>query len=1097
MKSSTTNVETSINEEVFHETKDHTLYKIIGDLKSSVRIRGQLANSCLFSCLLSSIEPTNVAEALRDADWVSAMQEKLDQFARLKVWRLVPRPEGKSVIKTKWIFKNKKHESSLVIRNKARLVAVGYSQQEGIDYDETFDPVTRIEAIRLFLAYAAHKDFIVFQMDVKTTFLNGILKEEVYVGQPLGFISKQYPDHVYALDKALYVPTLIVEQAKLKLDLVGKPVDHTNYRSMIGSLMYVTSSRPDIMFATCDKLVCWSSKKQNCVSISTAESEYVAVSSCCAQVLWMRTQLTDYCFFYDKVSVYCDSKSAIAISCNPVQHTRTKHIDARTGIDLPRSLPSLLGKLGLDYSLWEVIINGDSPIPTVVVEGAVQPAAILSVDQKLTRRNELKARVSAATSVSAICAQLPIDVDDLEEIDLRWQMAMLTMRARRTVAAEPQRRHVPVETSTSNALVSQCDGIGSYDWSYQAEEKPLSPAKPAQDISHATRPMAPIIEDWVSDSEDESEPNDPQSAPSFVQTSEHVKLSGHSAQPVEASILEATPNSTSLKTNGSSKRKNRKTCFVCRGVDHLIKDCNFHAKPKTQPIPRNSAHMSYDKEYASSTKKYSQKHIVPAAVLTKSKPVFVTAARPVNAAVPKIMATKPRHARSLHTKSNLIFKRHKTRSQFSKTSNSSLKVTAAQAQVVNAAKGKKENRNMSYLSDFQELNGGYVAFRGNPKGGKILGKGKIKTGKFKGKVDEGFLVGYSVNSKAFRVFNSRTRIVQETLHVNFLENKANIAGKIGEEATQQYILFPVWSTSSTNPQNKEGNATFDGNEHSAENPESTVNLSPSSSALSREQDDITINDVSAAGPIVPTAGQNYSSSTNPISVAENEDIVYSNHKNAGAEADFNNLETSITVSPIPTTRIHNAHPISQIIGNLSSTTQTKSMARINSDQGGISLILNEDFHTCTGPTWLFDINSLTRTMNYQPVAARNQSNPSAESEDIVYSDHENVGAEANFNNLETSITRNPRGYIKFSKIQVGLKLCRKSFFSSKCREFGSWLICHMEKGQLAPNGFTKIKDEIDIVVRNKARLIAQGHTQEEGIDYEEVFAPVARIEAIR
>nr|GFC44423.1 Gag-Pol polyprotein [Tanacetum cinerariifolium] len=143
-------------------TKDHPLHKITGDPKLSVRTRGQLANSCL----LSSIEPANVAEALRDADWVSAMQEELDQFARLKVWRLVPRPEGKSVIKTKWIFKN--NESSLVIRNKARLVAVGYSQQKGIDYDETFASVARIEAIRLFLAYAAHKDFTVYQMDVKT-----------------------------------------------------------------------------------------------------------------------------------------------------------------------------------------------------------------------------------------------------------------------------------------------------------------------------------------------------------------------------------------------------------------------------------------------------------------------------------------------------------------------------------------------------------------------------------------------------------------------------------------------------------------------------------------------------------------------------------------------------------------------------------------------------------------------------------------------------------------------------------------------------------------------------------------------------------------
>nr|GFB42590.1 retrovirus-related Pol polyprotein from transposon TNT 1-94 [Tanacetum cinerariifolium] len=152
----------------------------------------------------NSIEPANVVEALKDANWVSAMQDELDHFARLKVWRLVPRLEGKTIIKTKWIFKNKKDERSLVIRNKARLVAVGYSQQEGIDYDETFAPVAQIKAIRLFLAYAAHKDFTVFQMDVKTSFLNGILKEEVYVVQPLGFVNKQYPDHVYALDKDLY-----------------------------------------------------------------------------------------------------------------------------------------------------------------------------------------------------------------------------------------------------------------------------------------------------------------------------------------------------------------------------------------------------------------------------------------------------------------------------------------------------------------------------------------------------------------------------------------------------------------------------------------------------------------------------------------------------------------------------------------------------------------------------------------------------------------------------------------------------------------------------------------------------------------------------
>nr|GFC12110.1 hypothetical protein [Tanacetum cinerariifolium] len=207
--------------------------------------------------------------------------------------------------------------------------------------------------------------------------------------------------------------------------------------------------------------------------------------------------------------------------------------------------------------------------------------------------------------------------------------------------------------------------------------------------SPITRNFMPPKPDLVSDSEDEYEPNDPQSAPSFVQTSKHVKPSGHSVQPVEAPILDATPKLTSLKTNGSGNRKNRKNYFVCRGVDHLIKDCNFHAKPKTQPTPKNYAHKGYDKQYASSTKKYPQKHIVPATVFTKSKPISVTAARLVSAVVPKIMVTKPRHARSLNTKSNSIIKRHKAHSQSSKTNNSSPKVTAAKAQVASAAKGKK------------------------------------------------------------------------------------------------------------------------------------------------------------------------------------------------------------------------------------------------------------------------------------------------------------------------------------------------------------------------------------------------------------------------
>nr|GEU77574.1 hypothetical protein [Tanacetum cinerariifolium] len=986
--------------------------------------------------------------------------------------------------------------------------------------------------------------------------------------------------------------------------------------------------------------------------------------------------------------------------------------------------------LRTDYSLWEVIINGDSPTPIVVIQGAVRPATILSADQKLARRNELKAcgtllmalpdkhqlkfnshkdaktlmeaiekhfggntktknklvrqleihrvslfqedvnlkflyslpsewkthtliwrnkanleehnlddlfntlriyeaevkhsstlgnptqnlafvstsntdsttdSVSAATSVFAICAQLPassypnintlsnvvifsffasqstspqLDNEDLkqEEIWVIIELQLWVLICPKSSAITVTERDILLESVAKEepanfALMSIS--------SSSASDNELSLAKPSQDMSHATRPMAPIIEDWVSDSKDESEPNDPQSAPSFVQTSEHVKPSRHFVQPVQAPILAATPKPTSPKTNCSSKRKNRKTCFVCRSVDHLIKDCNFYAKPKTSPTPRNYAHRGYNKQHASFTKNHPQKHIVPVVVFTKSKPVYVTAAK---------------------------------------------------AQVVSAAKGKKgkwvwrpkchildhDSSASKILKQFdyidalgrsKSLNGGYVAFGGNPKGSKILGKGRLKQvfflatkdetspifktfitglenqlslkvkvirsnnetefknsdlnqfcelkgikrefsiprtpqqngiakrknrtlieaartmladlllpipfwaeavntacyvqnrvlltkpynktpyellhgrtpsigfmrhfgylvtifntfdplGKFEGKGDEGFLVRYSKNSKAFRVFNSRTCIVQETLHVNFLENKPNITGTGPtwlfdiDSLTRTMNYQPVTAGNQSNPvKNKERDATFDGKEHDVEKSESAINLSPSSSAQSGRQDDMikkkdkgkspveyftgnrdfnadfkdyskdSSNNVSAAGPIVPTAGQNYSNSTNPISADEREDIAYSDHENVGAEADFNNLETSITVSPIPTTRTNKDHLVAQIIGDLSSTTQKRSMTRVIKDQGRLSQIFNNDFHTCMFACFL---------------------------------------------------------------LQEEPKRVHQAFKDP------SWIEAMQE--ELLQFKMQKVWILVDF---------PHGHKQEEGINYEEVFSPVVRIEAIR
>ncbi|GKC98827.1 retrovirus-related pol polyprotein from transposon TNT 1-94, partial [Tanacetum coccineum] len=169
------------------DTKDHPLDNIIGELGRPVSTRLQLHEQALFyyyDAFLTSVEPKNYKDALTQACWIEAMQEELNEFEHLEVWELVPRPDKVMVITLKWIYKVKLNELGGILKNKALLVAHGYRQEEGIDFKESFAPVARLDAIRIFLAYAAHMNMIVYQMDVKTTFLNGILREEVYVSQP-------------------------------------------------------------------------------------------------------------------------------------------------------------------------------------------------------------------------------------------------------------------------------------------------------------------------------------------------------------------------------------------------------------------------------------------------------------------------------------------------------------------------------------------------------------------------------------------------------------------------------------------------------------------------------------------------------------------------------------------------------------------------------------------------------------------------------------------------------------------------------------------------------------------------------------------------
>ncbi|GJY63596.1 retrovirus-related pol polyprotein from transposon TNT 1-94 [Tanacetum coccineum] len=328
------------------------------------------------------VEPKSFKMAVIEDCWFQAMQDEIYDFDLLEVWELVPRPVYVMVIALKWIYKVKLDEYGDVLKNKAPLVAKGYRQDEGVDFEESFAPVARIEAIRIFIENAASKNMVIYQMDVKTAFLNGDLQEEVFVSQPEGFEDLEHPTHVYRLNKALYglkhaprawydnllkflmetkffngavdpidelkisdvndgtnvvflrlkdpVGTPMVDRLKLDEDLKGILVDQTRFRGMVGSLMYLTANADhagcqDTRRSTSGsaqflggKLVSWSSKKQRSTDISTTEAEYIAMSGCCAQILWMQSQLKDYGFKFNKIPLYCDNKSAIALCCNNV-----------------------------------------------------------------------------------------------------------------------------------------------------------------------------------------------------------------------------------------------------------------------------------------------------------------------------------------------------------------------------------------------------------------------------------------------------------------------------------------------------------------------------------------------------------------------------------------------------------------------------------------------------------------------------------------------------------------------------------------------------------------------------------------------------------
>ncbi|GJR05937.1 retrovirus-related pol polyprotein from transposon TNT 1-94 [Tanacetum coccineum] len=248
-------------------SKDHLLDNIIGNLSRPVSTRKQLATDalwCLYNSVLSKVKPKNFKSAIIEDCWFQAIQDEIHEFDRLQVWELVPQPYCVMIIALKWIYKVKLDEYGDVLKNKARLVAKGYRKEKGIDFEESFAPVAHIEAIRMFIANATSKNMTIYQMDAKTAFLNGELKEEVYVSQPEGFVDPDHPTHVYRLKKALYdlkqAPRAWYDTLSLFL-LDNKfskgAVDPTLFTRKTGKhILLVQIYVDDIIFASTDPKAC-------------------------------------------------------------------------------------------------------------------------------------------------------------------------------------------------------------------------------------------------------------------------------------------------------------------------------------------------------------------------------------------------------------------------------------------------------------------------------------------------------------------------------------------------------------------------------------------------------------------------------------------------------------------------------------------------------------------------------------------------------------------------------------------------------------------------------------------------------------------------
>nr|GEW67951.1 retrovirus-related Pol polyprotein from transposon TNT 1-94 [Tanacetum cinerariifolium] len=672
-------------------TKDHPLQQVHGNPSKPVQTRRQLAidlKMCMFALTVSTAKPKNNKEAMADSAWIEAMKEELHQFDRLQVWELVDKPFGKTVIRLKWLWKNKKDEDQTVIRNKAWLVAKGYAQEEGIDFEESFSPVARLEAVLIFVAYVAHKYFPIYHMDVKTTFLNGPLKEEVFVAHPDGLVDPDNPKKVYRLMKALYglkqaprawydklskfltskgftkgtidptlfmirygedillvqiytkyaleilhkhgiekgqsIGTPMAMKPKLDADLSRNPVDQTGYRSKIESLMYLTSSRPDIVLAVCF-----------CARYESRQTE---------KHLKEFKRIFRYLRGTVNMGLWYPKGSSFGLTAFP-------NVDHVGCIDTRKSTSKGIQFLGDKLVSW------------------------MSKKQDCIAMSSAEAEYVA---LSASCAQEHVKngIIELYFVRTEYQLAdMFTKALPKDRFKYLVRRIVKMEIllePTSNKLLKDSNYLIH---SYRV-------------LCFKTFRRSDIL---------------------IVYTSGRVKTPKASVKIVEHPKQAKNLRTKNQKSKGHKHSWNRKACFVCKSLNHLIKDCDYYEKKMVQKPVWNHATRVNHQNFARMTHLHSNRHVVPTAVLTRSSLIPYNAARLVTTVVPKSTVKSPRPVK--HVVNKKIQVSHGLGPQKTLSFLSDVHVNPPQAlkdkDVIDSGCSRHMTGNISYLSDFKEIIGGY------------------------------------------------------------------------------------------------------------------------------------------------------------------------------------------------------------------------------------------------------------------------------------------------------------------------------------------------------------------------------------------------------